>query len=37
MTQFKARIFDIPHEYHGILEFVFFIAVGVTAGSLGLI
>jgi hypothetical protein len=27
----------IPHQYHGILEFSFFVAVGITAGSLGLI
>ena len=37
MTHIKSKIFDIPHEYHGILEFAFFIAVGITAGSLGLI
>jgi len=37
MTQLKARLLKIPHQYHGIIEFSFFVAVGITAGSMGLI
>jgi len=37
MTHLKSKILGIPPSYHGILEFGFFLAVGITAGSLGLI
>jgi len=37
MTHLKSKILGISPEYHGILEFGFFLAVGITAGSLGLI
>jgi|TARA_B100000900_G_scaffold247332_1_gene210401 hypothetical protein len=37
MTHIKAKILGISPEYHGILEFAFFLGVGITAGSLGLI
>ena len=34
MTQFKLIVNSLPRD---LLEFSFFLAVGVTAGSLGLI
>jgi len=37
MTQLTSKLLGISPEYHGILEFGFFLAVGITAGSLGLI
>ena len=37
MTHLKSKLLDIPASAHGILEFAFFLGVGVTAGSLGLI
>jgi len=37
MTQLKLKFIQIPVSAHGILEFGFFLAVGITAGSLGLI
>ena len=37
MTQLESKFMEIPPAAHGILEFGFFVAVGVTAGSLGLI
>ena len=37
MTHITSKFLRIPPEYHGILEFGFFLAVGITAGSLGLI
>tara|TARA_B100000965_G_scaffold124892_1_gene103613 strand:- start:826 stop:939 length:114 start_codon:yes stop_codon:yes gene_type:complete len=37
MTRLKSKIIEIPASAHGILEFAFFIAVGTTAGTMGLI
>ena len=37
MTQLTSKFLKIPAQYHGILEFGFFLAVGITAGSMGLI
>ena len=37
MTRLKSKIIEIPASAHGILEFAFFVGVGITAGSLGLI
>jgi hypothetical protein len=35
MTNFKSTINSIPPSMHGILEFAFFVAVGVAAGNMG--
>ena len=37
MTQISSKFLEIPLGAHGLLEFGFFLAVGLTAGSLGLI
>jgi hypothetical protein len=37
MTQLKLKFYEIPVSTHGILEFSFFLAVGITAGSLGML
>jgi hypothetical protein len=37
MTRLKSKILEIPASAHGILEFAFFVGVGITAGSLGLV
>ena len=37
MIQLKLKFYEIPVSTHGILEFTFFLAVGITAGSFGLI
>tara|TARA_B100001996_G_scaffold190588_1_gene145730 strand:+ start:231 stop:344 length:114 start_codon:yes stop_codon:yes gene_type:complete len=37
MTQLSSKFLEIPSEAHGLLEFGFFLAVGITAGTLGLI
>ena len=37
MTHLNSKFLEIPSSAHGILEFAFFVAVGITAGSLGLI
>tara|TARA_B100001079_G_scaffold192854_1_gene166654 strand:- start:71 stop:184 length:114 start_codon:yes stop_codon:yes gene_type:complete len=37
MTHLKSKILEIPVSAHGILEFAFFVGVGITAGSLGLV
>ncbi len=35
MTNFKSTINSIPPSMHGLLEFAFFVAVGVAAGNMG--
>jgi hypothetical protein len=35
MTNFKSSLNSIPPSMHGILEFAFFVAVGITAGNMG--
>ena len=37
MTRLKSKILEIPASAHGILEFAFFVGVGITVGSLGLV
>jgi len=37
LSFFNNIIINTPAGAHGLLEFGFFVAVGVTAGSLGLI
>tara|TARA_E500000331_G_scaffold109134_1_gene106094 strand:- start:1218 stop:1340 length:123 start_codon:yes stop_codon:yes gene_type:complete len=36
-TFFSSLIIDTPAGAHGLLEFGFFVAVGMTAGRFGLI
>jgi len=35
MTHLKSKIVEIPVGTHGLLEFAFFLGVGITCGSLG--
>jgi len=37
MIKLQTRLLDIPVGAHALLEFSLFFAVGITAGSLGLI
>tara|TARA_B100000287_G_scaffold6334_1_gene6141 strand:+ start:487 stop:615 length:129 start_codon:yes stop_codon:yes gene_type:complete len=37
LSFFNNILIETPAAHHGLLEFGFFIVVGVTAGSLGLI
>ena len=37
LSLFSNILINTPAEAHGLLEFGFFLAVGMTAGSLGLI
>jgi|TARA_B100001996_G_scaffold278446_1_gene218992 hypothetical protein len=37
LSYFNNILISTPAEAHGLLEFGFFMAVGITAGSLGII
>ena len=37
MIKLQTALLDIPVGAHALLEFSLFLAVGITAGSLGLI
>jgi hypothetical protein len=37
MLSLATAFISIPPAAHGILEFGFFVAVGITAGSLGIL
>tara|TARA_B100000900_G_scaffold346502_1_gene311298 strand:- start:301 stop:414 length:114 start_codon:yes stop_codon:yes gene_type:complete len=37
MRKLELKFYEIPASTHGILEFSFFLVVGFTAGSLGML